>query len=63
MRTATRVWEKAVMHRSLDSLWPRNSTWVSNVLNRRFGSSKYMPHQGPKECARRVKQMAKAAKS
>ena len=35
---------------------PRNSSFLGRAMPR-MSSSRYMPHQGPRECARRVRQM------
>lgn len=34
----------------------RRRRWAVNRLNDRYGHSKYKPHQGPRECARRRRQ-------
>ena len=36
---------------------PRAATYITNQLKKRYGASKYMPHQGPRETARRRRQM------
>lgn len=38
----------------------RMRRWVKRQWKLHVGASCYMPHQGPRECARRVRQMAKA---
>lgn len=37
----------------------RVGRWLRNKLRKQTGSSKYMPHQGARECARRRRQMGK----
>ena len=36
---------------------PRTAAYITNQLKKRYGASKYMPHQGPRETARRRRQM------
>lgn len=41
-----------------NSLGSFNQRRMERKVARHYGSSKYMPHQGKQECARRVRQMA-----